>query len=1027
MFEPTANDVSSTQMTAFMRHCAKAIGGDLRDAEAFHRFSVDDAARFWSLALDWFALEIEGARRPAIVGTTCEKASFFPNTRLSFARNLLACANADEEKLLAIVSIDESGARRECTRGELAREVLAMASALSRRGVKPGDRVVAIAPNTRASVAACLATLAVGASWSSVAPNLGLDATIDRFVQLGPRVLFSTSSYRYQGTTHEGGERVVELVKQLPSLELVVSLDGARVAGGVPNVPLETLAADGVNGAYRSLADLPTFPFDHPLYVLFSSGTTGRPKCIVHGAGGTLLEHVKEHRLHSDLRPAEKLFFQTSAGWMMWNWLVSALASRATIVLYEGSPTYPTPDALWRMVASERVTVFGTSPGFLQYSRDGGLEPHELDLAALRAMQSTGSVLSDDLFRWVAEHVKRLPLQSISGGTDIIGCFLLGNPNLPVYPGELQSKSLGYDVDSFGPDGKPAAAGSVGELVCKKPFPSRPVGFFGDEAGERFRAAYFSQNEEVWTHGDLLELTRHGGGRIHGRSDAILNVRGIRIGPAEIYRALAAGVPEVAEAMAIEQVVPSEIGGSRLILLVVLRDGATLTPRLQDDIRRELALRGSAAHVPAVILAREDLPTTHSNKRSERAARDAVNRRPVANIGALRNPESLEGLDAAPELSIEAAATRGIGPSHDVSVDELCGIWKEVLGIDHVGRDDSFFTLGGVSLAAVTLLAKVERAYGVRLPMSTLLAKAATPARMAAVLSGEAERQETHIVGIRTEGTKTPVFWLPGGGGLSVLAFREVSARLGDDQPVFGFEAKLTLDNAPSSIPEIAHRYVDDLVKSFPCGPYLLFGFSFGAWVALEMGVELNRRGKDVPLLCVFDSAIPARRSALQRGTILAQRAGYHARNLVTVPPRDVPGYVRGAADVAARRARERLARFGFNVDPRHTTERSGDSVFDALDRRNRAAAAEYVSGPIPTFRGRITVILAQRTSQAAVSAELDDRLTIGRYATEGLEVHRVPGAHLSMLRVPEVDGLAEVLRDCVARATVSRPTAAGK
>lgn len=1021
IFEPTREEVLKSPMTAFITYAARAVGREFPTHGSFHRFSVDEPDRFWGLLLDWLDLDVEGERTPVVDGSDCESARFFPNLRLSFARNLLRAAATGDDELPAIVSVSEAGVSQRCSRRELARSVLAVASALGARGVGSGDRVVAIACNTAETVVACLASLAVGASWSSVAPNLGPDATLDRFGQIAPKVLFCHSSFDYQGVHQSVAERVSEVVRALPSVALIVTLDDGAPAPelGERAVALGALREEGASGIYRGLEDLPVFPFDHPTYVLFSSGTTGRPKCIVHGAGGTLLEHAKEHRLHSNLAPGEKMLFATAAGWMMWNWLVSALASRVTIVLYEGSVTHPRPDALWRLVAREQVHVFGTSPGYLQYCRDGGIETRELDLGALRAVLSTGSVLADELFLWVAEHVKRVPLQSISGGTDIIGCFLLGNPNAPVRAGELQSPSLGYDVDAVGPDGKPVPPGTVGELVCRRPFPSRPLGLLGDDSGERFHATYFSQNPGVWTHGDLLELTSDGGARVHGRSDGVLNVRGIRIGPAEIYRALSAGVPEILEAMAVEQAAPSEIGGSRLVLLVVLREGRVLTNALTEIIRSELSSRCSPAHVPAVILARDDLPTTHSGKRSERAARDAVNRRPVANIGALRNPECLAGLDGAPELCIEEPSLLATaGPSHEVPVEDICSIWRDVLGIGEVAPGDSFFQVGGQSLAAVALLSRIERAYGVRLPMSALLAKASTPARMAAFLSAEAEHQDTHLVSIRPEGSCVPVFWLPGGGGLSVLAFREISLRLGESQPVYGFEAKLSLDDAPDSIGEIARRYVEDLVEAFPEGPYLLLGFSFGSWVAFEMGVELRRRGKSVPLLCVFDSPLSVRRSLVDRSRILARRALYKTRGLAGISFEQVPRYLHDTASIGVRRSRERLARLGLAVDPRQVEEATGNSVFDALDRKNREAAMKYVRGTIPAFDGRLTAILAERTSQAAVDPELDDRLAIGRYASGGLEVHRVASSHLAMLEPPDVDDVAVILRDCITRAT---------
>jgi acetoacetyl-CoA synthetase len=385
------------------------------------------------------------------------------------------------------------------------------------------------------------------------------------------------------------------------------------------------------------------FPFDHPLYVMFSSGTTGLPKCIVHGAGGTLLEHLKEHRLHCDARPGDVLLFQTTSGWMMWQWMVSALGAGAEIVLYDGSPSHPSPDQLLRVIDESGVTLFGTNPTYLQFLRDSGIVPRDrFSFAAVRGILSTGSVLADALYDWTRDAFKAVPLQSISGGTDIIGCFVLGNPMLPVYRGESQCVSLGLDVRVLA-EGRLSAQGR-GELVCCRPFPSRPVGFLNDPDGSRFHQAYFSQNPGLWTHGDHIELTPRGTARVLGRSDSTLNVRGIRIGPAEIY-SVVQQIPGVRQMLAVEQRDGREPGGSRIVLLLVLEDGTELDRALSLRIKKELATRASANHVPGLILAVPELPTTFSGKISERAARDALNGDPVTNRSALRNPVAVEHLE----------------------------------------------------------------------------------------------------------------------------------------------------------------------------------------------------------------------------------------------------------------------------------------------------------------------------------------------------------------------------------------------
>lgn len=641
LYTPPPEVVARSQMTAFTRFCEQATGRRFDDYAALHAFSIEELRTFWALYLEWSQLGVGGSRDPVCVGDDIEKARFFPATELSYVDSLLDPRWGDKRPALTACSEERAPVR--LSRAELRAQVLAVAGGLRALGVGPGDRVVAVAANRAESVLACLASAALGATWSSAAPDLGTGPLTDRFRPLEPALLFAHSSYIYQGAARSIADRLVELSAALPSLRALVALDAEPPpAPGRIRVTIADLLA-------HAPITPPRFPFNHPLFILFSSGTTGAPKCIVLGAGGTLVEHTKEHRLHGDLGPDDKLLFQTSCGWMMWNWQLSALASGTEIVLYDGSVSYPEPDTLWRVVERERVTVLGTSPAYLQYCRDAGIVPREhFDLSRLRALQSTGSILRDDLFVWVRDQVGPIPVQSISGGTDIIGCFLLGNPNLPVWPGELQCKSLGLDVRALR---DPSLPGPAGELVCARPFPSCPLGLYDDAEGQRFHEAYFAQNPGFWTHGDFLELCASGGARIHGRSDGVLNIRGIRIGPAEIYRALAAGVPEVAEAMAIEQTAPAEPGGSRLVLLVLLRPGPPLDRALTLRIKKELAQRCSLAHVPAVVAEVHDLPTTHSGKRSERAARDLLNGRRLANRAALRNPESLDALAQHPALS----------------------------------------------------------------------------------------------------------------------------------------------------------------------------------------------------------------------------------------------------------------------------------------------------------------------------------------------------------------------------------------
>jgi acetoacetyl-CoA synthetase len=641
--------VAHSQLTAFMQWCEVRTGQPLPDHAAMDRFSVEEFRSFWRLLLEWSGLPRDGAVDPVCVGDACATARFFPDLRLNYAECLLA-GSPDQSVLTACHA---GGSRDRFTRGALRVAVARLATSLQRLGVRRGDHVVAIARNNAGAVIAALATAAIGATFASCAPDMGVPAILARFAPLDPVVLFGSLRAEPWDPGVPVAERVTAAAAGLPSLVAIIALDNSSLPTGERTVPLHRLAdllRDAVDGEDRP--GWLRHPFNQPLFTMFSSGTTGAPKCIQHGAGGTLLEHVKEHRLHCDLAPGDRLFFQTSCGWMMWNWQLSALASCAEIVLYDGP--VGEPDTLWRIVSQERVTVFGTNPGFLQYCADAGFRPAEhFPLPDLRAVLSTGSILFDKQYDWVRQHVKLLPLQSISGGTDIIGCFVLGNPNLCVYRGESQCKSLGLDVQAWQQDG-PGRLGETGELICANPFPSRPLGLYGDPDGERFHRAYFSQNAGMWTHGDFIEFTPRGTARMQGRSDGVLNVRGIRIGPAEIYRILQE-LPEIQEAMAIEQVLSPGPEGSRLVLLVVLRRGLTLERALILRIKRELSRRGSPAHVPAVIAQVEELPMTHSGKRSERAAYNALNGRQVSNFEALRNPGCLDALKQHPALQVGTA------------------------------------------------------------------------------------------------------------------------------------------------------------------------------------------------------------------------------------------------------------------------------------------------------------------------------------------------------------------------------------
>jgi acetoacetyl-CoA synthetase len=638
IWKPGAERAGATGMARFMEELARdnrlgvPAGGGLRamDYDTLWRWSVEHPTRFWPAV--WRFCDVRASRAADKVLTDAASmpgARWFEGAQFNFAENLLRTPEGQP----ALIALDERGRRRELWPPELRERVRAVAAALKADGVGPGDRVAGFLPNTLEPVIAMLATTSLGAIWSSCSPDFGLNGVLERFGQIEPKVLFACDGYTYNGKPVDTRERVAQLRDALPGLRrlvLVPFLDDAATLPGA--TPFADYAADGP----LAFAQL---PFGHPLYILYSSGTTGAPKCIVHGAGGTLLQHAKELVLHTDVRPGDRLFFYTTCGWMMWNWLVSGLAAGATVVLYDGAPLYPGPEALWQIAENERLTHVGLSPKYLAALEKSGFRARErYGLPGLRTILSTGSPLAPEQFDYVYAALKDdVQLASIAGGTDIISCFALGHPQLPVYRGELQCRGLGMAVDVFDDAGR-AARGVPGELVCTRPFPSMPLGFWNDPDGRRYRAAYFERFPGVWHHGDYAQLTASGGLVISGRSDATLNPGGVRIGTAEIYRVVDA-LPEVLESVAVAH---RHDHDDRVILFVRLREGIAWDDALKQRVAVAIRAKLTPRHVPAQILPCPEVPRTISGKITEIAVRELIHGRPVKNADALANPQSLD-------------------------------------------------------------------------------------------------------------------------------------------------------------------------------------------------------------------------------------------------------------------------------------------------------------------------------------------------------------------------------------------------
>ena len=638
LWTPSQASIDAANMTRFIAQVNRRHDLSIADYDALYQWSIDQKEPFWSELWDFCEIIGDKGKRILIDGEDIERAQWFPDATLNFAENLLRTKN-DE---IAIYFRAEDQVEYTLTYRELHDQVASVADWLKSNGLVPGDRVAAYLPNMPETVVAMLAATSLGAVWTSTSPDFGEDSVIDRFSQTEPRFLFTVDGYFYNGKRHDISNKIKSICAQLPSVEQVVQIKFAEFGNQVGAVDWSDIIARPV-----AQIEFVARNFNDPLYVLYSSGTTGKPKCITHKVGGTLIQHLKEQMLHCDIHPGDRLFYFTTLGWMMWNWLVSALASKAALVLYDGSPFYPDGEVLWRYAEDIDLTIFGTSAKYIDAMKKAGLRPQgKFNLSALRTIASTGSVLAPESFDYVYQSIKQdVCLASVSGGTDIASCFVISCPLLPVYRGEIQCRGLGMAVEVYDDDGNPVR-NEKGELVCTQTFPSQPVYFWADASGEKYHNAYFARFDNVWHHGDYVMLTDHNGIIVYGRSDATLNPGGVRIGTAEIYRHVEQ-LEEVVESIVIGQQWEDDV---RVVLFVVLQPGIDLDDTLQDRIRRTVRAKCTPRHVPAKIVQVSEIPRTKSGKIVELAVREVVHDRAVKNVHSLANPEALELYRNLPQL-----------------------------------------------------------------------------------------------------------------------------------------------------------------------------------------------------------------------------------------------------------------------------------------------------------------------------------------------------------------------------------------
>ena len=638
---PSQDQILNSNLKKFTEFVEENTGKHFKSYDELHHFSISNP-EFWRFIIEFFKVEGEW-NGPIYEGENIFSAKWFPQSKLNFAENMLKNRSDNE----ALIFRCEDRISETLSFAELYNQVSKTAQHLKELGVTKGDRVAGFLPNFAGSIVAMLATASVGAIWSSCSPDFGEQGVIDRFGQIEPKVLFCVDGYFYNGKTHNCLDKIKSFTARLPSLKQVVIFDYASLSNIIIN---NSISYQEILENYEEIEiGFERVGFDHPLYIMYSSGTTGVPKCIVHGHGGTLVQHLKEHQLQTNISSGDRVFYFTTCSWMMWNWLVSALGTGATVMLYDGSPAYPDNTVLWQFADEEQISHFGTSAKYIETLMKNDVNPSAIfKLSNLKVICSTGSPLSAECYDYIYNNVGYVHLASISGGTDIVSCFVLGVPTIPVRRGEIQGAGLGMAVEIWDDNGR-VNRGERGELVCTKPFPSRPVKFWNDIDGKKYHAAYFDRFEGVWAHGDFAEQTPDGGYIIYGRSDATLNPGGVRIGTAEIYRQVDR-VKEVLESIVIGQVWGSD---TRIVLFVKLREGSNLTETLLDTIKKLIKENCTSRHVPSKILQVEDIPRTKSGKIVEIPVRDIVHGREVKNKEALANPEALDYFRDRPELALE--------------------------------------------------------------------------------------------------------------------------------------------------------------------------------------------------------------------------------------------------------------------------------------------------------------------------------------------------------------------------------------